>query len=149
MTYVVGKFAHSLDINVCRFHSTEKRVSLTPFCEEYSETGLELCWGTSYRTASLCTLSKYLVYNASHADVSVVLKIYCIDTSNPWCPCSNRTFTHFIWNSFAFYFMGYAIAVVPCSTSGKVMFLCHYSARSNSCNSHRCGEFIKKSEGIQ
>ena len=67
----------------------------------------------------VCTLCKYLIYAVSHADVSVILKIYCIDTSNPCCPHSNRNFTHFIWNSFAFYFMSYATAVVPCSTSDK------------------------------
>jgi len=95
------------------------------------------------------TLCEYLMYTVCHVDVSVLLRIYCVDTSNACCPRSNVNFTHFIWNSFAFYFTGYAIAVVPCSTSDKVMFLCHYSARINSRNSRRCGVCIKMFAGIQ
>ena len=150
VTHMVGKFAHSLDINVCRFHSSEKHVFDTILCR------VQWNWSWTFSAGAfhielhpVCTLCKYLMYAISHGDVSVILKIYCFDTSNPCCPRSSLNFTHFVLNSFAFYFMGYALAVVPCCTSDKVMFLCHYITRSNSHNSHRCGACIEMFEGIQ
>jgi hypothetical protein len=126
--------------------------SLTQFYEEYGETGLEL--SLLGHIISNCILYVPFADTVSHVYCKSRRRICYIEDIlhwylNPCCPRSNHNFTHFIWNSFAFYFIGYAIALVPCTTSVKVMFLCHYSARSNSHNSRWCGAYIKMFEGVQ
>lgn len=73
VTYMVGKFAHSLDIHVCRFHSSEKHVSVWHHSMKSTVKLVSnfLCWGISYRTASW-------MYPLQ------IFHVYC---KSQWCIC--------------------------------------------------------------
>jgi len=114
VTYLVVKFAHSLDNkyviftlqkNTCRSDTILWRVLWN-----WSQT---FCVGAFHiELHPVCTLCKYLMSAVSHTDVSVILKIYCIDTSNPCCPPSKCNFIHLEFVCILFYELCYSCGTV-------------------------------------
>jgi hypothetical protein len=67
-----------------------------------------------------------IYFTVRHGDITIAVRIVCVDCVLPCGPRSNLNLVHFMWSTFAYYWSNYAIVVVPSRTSGnKILYVRH------------------------
>jgi hypothetical protein len=68
----------------------------------------------------------------------VALRIACINSLQPCCLRSNLDLTHFLWASFSFYCINYAMVMLPSQTSGARILYTPFQGRNGVDDSRAC-----------
>ena len=70
-------------------------------------------------------------FTVRHEDLTIAVRIVCVDCVSPCGPRSNLNLVHCMWSTFAYYCSNYAIVVVPSRTSGdKILYYATTRPRS-------------------
>jgi len=86
---------------------------------------------------------KNIYYTVRHGDITIAVRIVCVDCVLPCAPRSNLNLVHFMWSTFAYYCSNYAIVVVPSRTPGnKILYVRHYKAEIGGEDSRTCRQCI-------
>ena len=84
-----------------------------------------------------------IYYAVRHGDITIAVRIVCVECASPCGPRSNLNLVHFMWSTFAYYCSNYAIVVVPSRTSGdKILYVRHYKAEIGGEDSRVCRRCI-------
>ena len=82
-------------------------------------------------------------FTVRHEDLTIAVRIVCVDCVSPCGPRSNLNLVHCMWSTFAYYCSNYAIVVVPSRTSGdKILYVRHYKAEIGGEDSRTCRQCI-------
>jgi hypothetical protein len=84
-----------------------------------------------------------ILYTVRHGDITIAVRIFCVDCVLLCGLRTNFNLVHFMWSTFAYYCINYAIVVVPSRTSGnKIVYVCHYKAVIWGKDSRTCRQCI-------
>ena len=88
-----------------------------------------------------------IYYTVRHGDLTIAVRIVCVDCVLPCGPRSILNLVHFMWSTFAYYCSNYAIVVVPSRNSGdKILYVRHYKAEIGGEDSRTCRQCIWDTE---
>ena len=82
-----------------------------------------------------------IYYTVRHGDLTIAVRIVCVDCVLPCGPRSNLNLVHFMWSTFA-YCSNYAIVVVPSRTSGDKILYVRHKAEIGREDSRTCRQCI-------